>query len=90
MSILLQRGHGRILSGFFKVFSWELLLVTSLCSLSVLAIFDLELSSFMEGVFGLTLHDSGKDSRFLEYSVSGGGSPSCSVFSSLTVLGGES
>uniref|UniRef100_A0A2P2J007 Secreted protein n=1 Tax=Rhizophora mucronata TaxID=61149 RepID=A0A2P2J007_RHIMU len=52
--MLLQRGHGRILSGFFGVFSCELLLV-SLCSSSVLEVFNSVLSFSTEGVFVFSL-----------------------------------
>ena len=76
MSMLLQRGHGRILSGFFRVFSSEFC-VPSLCALSVLATFDFAFSSFIEGVLGFTLVSGNVSFRFLESSSAfGGGSPS--------------
>jgi hypothetical protein len=51
--MLLQRGHGRILSGFFRVFSCELLV--SLSSSSVLEVCNPSLSFSMEGVLGFSL-----------------------------------
>jgi hypothetical protein len=51
--MLLQRGHGMILSGFFRVFSCELLV--SLCSSSVFEVFNAVLSFSTEGVLGFSL-----------------------------------
>ena len=68
--MLLQRGHGSILSGFLSVFSCEL--VSSLCSLSVLPVFDFPVSSSIEGVLGLTL-GSGEVSGFVDSSLLEGG-----------------
>ncbi|KAJ6403574.1 hypothetical protein OIU84_015482 [Salix udensis] len=51
--MLLQRGHGRILSGFFRVFSCELLV--SLCSSSVFDVFNAALSFSMEVVLWFSL-----------------------------------
>lgn len=87
--MLLQRGQGRILSGFFKVFSCALAALAWFFSLSIFTIFDFALSSFMEGVLGLTLLESGNVSGFIESSVSEGGSLSCPEFSEAD-LGGES
>lgn len=52
MSMLLQRGHGSILSGFFKVFSRETLI--SLCSPS-LEVFRDDVSLSTDGVVGFSL-----------------------------------
>ena len=49
--MLLQRGHGMILSGFFRVFSC----IVSLCSSSVFEVFNAVLSFSTEGVFRFSL-----------------------------------
>ena len=49
--MLLHRGHGRILSGFFRVFSWEILV--SLCS-PFLEDFGKEVSLSAEEVLGFS------------------------------------
>ena len=73
--MLLQRGHGSTLSGFFRVFSCEL--AASPCSFSVLSPFDFSVSSSMEGVLGFTIA-SGDEPEFLVSSAFGGGSTSSS------------
>lgn len=52
MSILLQRGHGSILSGFFRVFSCEILV--SLCSSSFFEHFNVAVSLSADGVLGFS------------------------------------
>ena len=49
--MLLHRGHGSILSGFFRVFSWEILV--SLCS-PFLEDFSKDVSLSVEGVLGFS------------------------------------
>lgn len=52
--MLLHRGHGSILSGFFRVLSCELL-VSSLCSPFLEDFRDTEVSLSAEGVLGFSL-----------------------------------
>jgi len=73
--MLLQRGHGSILSGFFRVFSCEILV--SLCSSSVLQTFGVAVSLSTEGVLGFSLIPEDVAGS-VNCSEIGGGAPSSS------------
>lgn len=75
--MLLQRGHGSILSGFFRVFSCELL--DSLCSSSVFEAFNVALSFSTEGVLGFSLIPEAP-SGFVDSSEDTGRTPSSFLF----------
>lgn len=81
--MLLQRGHGSTLSGFFRVFSCEL--AASPCSFSDLPPFDFAVSSSMEGVLGFTIA-SGDVPEILVSSASRGGSASSSSLVTFSTL----